>query len=70
LAGQLIYKLLLYEYLTSITAFKARGRPKLRRFDDVREELRILKVKDWRSIAMDRDAWRLLVQESQTHKGL
>jgi hypothetical protein len=37
------------------------GRSKLRWFDDVREDLRILKVKDWRSTAMDRDAWRLLV---------
>jgi hypothetical protein len=40
----------------------------LRWFDDVREDLRILK--DWRSSAMDRDAWRLLVQEVKAHKGL
>jgi hypothetical protein len=49
---------------------RVRGRPKLRWFGDVREELRILKVKDWRSTAMDRDAWRLLVQEAKAHKGL
>jgi hypothetical protein len=46
------------------------GRPKLRRFDDVRKDLRILEVKDWGSTAMDRDAWRLLAQEAKAHKGL
>jgi hypothetical protein len=42
----------------------------LRCFDDVREDPRILKIKDWRSIAMDRDDWRLLVQEAKAHRGL
>jgi hypothetical protein len=49
---------------------KKRGRRKLRLFDDVREDLRILKVKHWRSTARDRDAWGLLEQEAKTHKGL
>jgi hypothetical protein len=39
-------------------------------FDDVRVDLRILKVKDWRSTALDRDVWRLLVQEVKAHNGL
>jgi hypothetical protein len=39
-------------------------------FDDVREDLRILKVKVWRSTGMDRDAWSLLVQEAKAHNGL
>jgi hypothetical protein len=46
------------------------GRPKLRWFDDVREDLRILKVKDWGPTARDRNAWRLLAQEAKAHKGL
>jgi hypothetical protein len=48
---------------------RVRGRPKLRRFD-AREYLRIMKVKDWIFTEMDRDAWRLFVQEAQSHKGL
>jgi hypothetical protein len=32
--------------------------------------LRILKVKDWRSLATDKNAWRLLVQEAKVHNGL
>jgi hypothetical protein len=49
---------ILYE---KIYTKRVRDRPELRSFDDVREDLRILKVKDWRSNARDRDAWRLLV---------
>jgi hypothetical protein len=37
---------------------RVRGRPKMGWFDDVRENLRILKAKDWRATAMDRDASR------------
>jgi hypothetical protein len=58
---------ILYE---KIYAKRVRGRPKLRWFYVVREDLRILKVKDWRSTAMDRDAWKLLVQEAKVHNGL
>jgi hypothetical protein len=44
-------------------------KPKIRWFDDVRGDLRILKAKDWRCTAMDKDAWRLLVQEAKAHRG-
>jgi hypothetical protein len=43
---------ILYE---KIFTKRVRGRPKFRWFDDVRKDLRILEVKDWRSPAMDRD---------------
>jgi hypothetical protein len=49
---------------------RVRGGQKLRWFDYVRKDLRILKVEDWRSNVIDRDAWRLLVQEAKVHKGL
>lgn len=41
-------------------------------FSVAREDLRIMKVKGWRYITMDRDAyvWRLLVQGAKAHKGL
>jgi hypothetical protein len=57
---------ILYE---KIYTKRVRGRPKLRWFD-VREDLGILKVEDWRSTVMDRDAWMLLVQEAMANKGL
>jgi hypothetical protein len=48
---------------------RVRGRPKLRWFDDVREDLRIFKVKDWRFTAMDRDTWRLWCRRPSPTKG-
>jgi hypothetical protein len=56
----------LYE---KICTERVRGRPKLR-WSDVREDLGILKVEDWRSTVMDRDAWRLSVKEAKANKGL
>jgi hypothetical protein len=58
---------ILYE---KIYTKRVRGRPKLRWSDDVREDFRILKINDCKSTAIDRAAWRLLVQEAKAHKGL
>jgi hypothetical protein len=58
---------ILYE---KIYTERLRGRPKLRWFDDVKEDLRMLKVKDWRSTAMGCDAWSLFVQEAKVYKVL
>jgi phosphoglycolate phosphatase-like HAD superfamily hydrolase len=44
---------ILYE---KIYTKRVRGTPKLRWFDDVIEDLRILKVKGWKSTPMDRDS--------------
>jgi hypothetical protein len=49
---------------------RVRGGPIFRWFDDLREDFRILEIKYWRSTEMDREAWRLLVQEVKDHKGL
>jgi hypothetical protein len=46
------------------------GTPRLRWKDDIREDLGKMKVQNWSKIAMDRDAWRRIVEQAKTHKDL
>jgi hypothetical protein len=46
------------------------GRPRQRWQEDVMEDLKKLKVKNWREAANDRRTWRDLVEKAKTHKGL
>jgi hypothetical protein len=45
------------------------GRPR-QRWQDVMEDLKKLKVKNWKETAKDRRTWRDLAQKAKTHKGL
>ena len=46
------------------------GRPRQRWQEDVMEDLKKLKVKNWKEIANDRRTWTDLAQKVKTHKGL
>jgi hypothetical protein len=46
------------------------GRPRQRWQDDVLEDLKKLKVKNWKETAKDRRTWRDLAEKEKTHKGL
>jgi hypothetical protein len=45
------------------------GRPRQRRQEDVMEDLKRLKLKNWKETARDR-TWRDLAEKAKTHKGL
>jgi hypothetical protein len=45
------------------------GRPR-KRWQDVMEDLKKLKVKNWNETATNRRTWRDLVEKAKTHKGL
>jgi hypothetical protein len=38
--------------------------------DDVCDDLKVLKVRNWKEMAMDRKAWSDLYEKAKTHKGL
>jgi len=46
------------------------GRPRQRWQEDVMENLKKLKVKNWKEIDKDRRTWRDLAERAKTHKGL
>jgi len=46
------------------------GRPRQRWQEDVMEDLKKLKVKNWKETAKDRRTWRDLAEKAKIHKGL
>jgi hypothetical protein len=46
------------------------GRPKLRWEDDVIQDIKILGVKNWRNLAMEKESWQKLVRKARAHVGL
>jgi hypothetical protein len=46
------------------------GRPRQRWQKDVMEDLKQLKVKNWKEAAKNRITWRDLAEKAKTHKGL
>ena len=46
------------------------GRPRQRWQEDVMEDLKKLKVKNWNETAKDRRTWRHLAGKAKPHKGL
>jgi len=46
------------------------GRPRQRWQEDIMEDLKKLKVKNWKEAAKDRRTWRDLAEKAKTHKGL
>jgi hypothetical protein len=46
------------------------GRPRQRWQEDVTEDLKKLKLKNWKETAKDRRTWRDLAEKEKTHKGL
>jgi hypothetical protein len=49
---------------------RRKGRPRLRRMDDVVAHLRAMKIKQWTEKTKDREQWRLVVEEAKAHPGL
>ena len=51
-------------------ATRRRGRPKMRRLDDVSTDLRKMGINERRDRARDREAWRRIVKEAKAHPEL
>lgn len=49
---------------------RKRGRPRKRWKDDVEEDLKIMKIENYKQKALDRERWRMIIAEALVHKGL
>jgi hypothetical protein len=58
--------------ITEWKPYKTRtvGRPRLRWMDQVEEDLRKMKIANWRKKMEDRQAWNRIVEQTKTHPGL
>jgi hypothetical protein len=58
--------------ITEWKPYKTRtvGRPRLRWMDQVEEDLRKMKIANWRKKMEDRQTWNRIVEQTKTHSGL
>lgn len=49
---------------------RRRGRPRKRWYDDMEEDLERMGIRNWKSKAMDRDEWSLVIEEAKVLQGL
>jgi hypothetical protein len=57
-------------FKTKLDGAKSAGKPKLRREDGVDQDMRILGVKNWKIVALNRDEWAQLLKKARAHQGL
>jgi hypothetical protein len=43
------------------------GRPKLRWEEDIRNDLKAMKVQNWKKLAQDRNKWKGIIEQAKTH---
>jgi len=49
---------------------RRKGRPLLRWMDDVVADLKVMRIRQWMETMQDREKWRRIVEEVNTHPGL
>ena len=55
---------------TKLGGVRRVGRPKMRWEDGVDQDMRMLEVKNWKKVALDRDEWARLLKKARAHQGL
>ena len=48
-------------------ANRPRGKPKIELFDDVRGDIKKMKISNWKRFVEDREEWIKIVEQAKTH---
>ena len=55
---------------TKLDGVRRVGRPKMRWEEGVDQDMRMLEVKNWKKVTLDRDEWGKLLKKARAHQGL
>jgi hypothetical protein len=55
---------------TKMEGTRKRRRPRKRWTDEVEEDFKIMRIRNWHSVTKDRQKWRKTVLEVKVHNGL
>jgi hypothetical protein len=55
---------------TKLDGVRRVERPKMQWEDGVDQDMKILEVKNWKKVALDRDEWAKLLQKARANQGL
>ena len=55
---------------TKLVRIRSVGSPKLRWEDGVDQDIRILMVKNWKKVALNKNEWAKLLKKAGAHQGL
>jgi hypothetical protein len=57
-------------FTQKLAGTKRRGRPRQGRREEVEGDLRVMGVRKWRELVIDREKWRGIVRQAKAHNGL
>ena len=49
---------------------RIRGRSRKRRIEDVDEDIKMMGIRGWRKLSMERAEWKKITKKAKTHSGL
>jgi len=61
-----VFSIFILEKFVNIFVRRPLGRPKNRWEDDIRDDMKELKIKNWTSRIQDRNKWKLYVERGKT----
>ena len=52
------------------TGRRNRGRPRKRWIVDIKEDIQIMRIREWRKLCKEREEWKKITEKAKTHSGL